>query len=126
GGARQLGIVRGEVLGREVLRDEARVEAAGAERLVLHHEPAERDRRLDAGDVVLGEGAVHPGDGLVAGATPRGQLRYHRVVVDRDLVALLDARVHAHAEAAGRGVPEERAGRGEKARRDVLGIDAAL
>jgi len=71
---------------------------------VRHDEAAEGDRRGHAGDVVLVEGAPHAAEGLFARAAPRDQLRDHGVVVDLHLAALLHARIHAHAEAAGQGV----------------------
>src|SRR5690606_6194689 len=67
----------------------------------------------------------HAGDGLGAVGAVHDQLADHRIVVRRDLVALVDVAVHAHAGAA-RGVEVlHQAGAGQEADR-ILGIDAAL
>ena len=59
----------------------------------------ERDERADALELELPQRADHPPGRALAVDVPDDQLGDHRVVQRCDLVARLDARVHAHARA---------------------------
>src|SRR6185437_1497446 len=88
--------------------------------------PVERDQGLQALDLVFLECAQHALGRLLAVGVPDDQLGHHRVVHRRDLAALLDARVHAHARPPRLGVASDPARRRGEALRGVLGVDAAL
>ena len=85
----------------------------------------QRQRGLDSVDDELVERPAQPHQALVAGPAMDDQLADQRVVVRRDAVALVDGRIDAHAEAAGRMEIGDPAGRGPEGR-GVLGVDAAL
>ena len=71
------------------------------------------------------QAALQPHQAFVAVAAVDDQLADQAVVVGRDAIALVDAAVDAHAEAARRVVVGDGAGRGREGAR-VLGVDAAL
>src|SRR5690606_37513373 len=101
------------------------VGAALLEADVGHDALLQRHVGLDAVHDHLAQRHPHAGDGLGAVGAVHDQLADHRIVVRRDLVALVDVAVHAHAGAA-RGVEVlHQAGAGQEADR-ILGIDAAL
>ena len=62
----------------------------------------QRDRRLDAVDDELRQRPLQPHHAFVARLAVHDQLADEAVVVGRDAIALVDAAVDAHAEAAGR------------------------
>src|ERR1044072_7534672 len=96
------------------------------ELFVAHHFAEEGERGLDAADHVLVERAPHALNRLVARASPSGELRNHRVVVDGDLRALVDAAVVAHAGAGGDAQMRDAPGARHKVLLGVFGVDAAL
>jgi hypothetical protein len=85
----------------------------------------QRDRGIDAVDHEFVKRAAS----RIMHSLPRpavhDQLADQAVVIGRDLVALIDAGIDAHAKPAGRVVMGDRAGRGDEGVR-ILGIDAAL
>ena len=68
----------------------------------------------------------HAGDRLAAVAAPGDELGEQRVVVDRDLAPLLDARVEPHSRALGGRVVKDAARGGQVVAVRVLGVEAAL
>ena len=102
------------------------VDRAGAELVVLHHAQVEIARGLDAVDRELEQRAVHALDRLRARRAPDDELREHRIVVQADLAARLDAAVPAHAGPARHvQILDAPRGRQESVRR-ILARDAAL
>src|SRR5688572_5820790 len=101
-------------------RHAAAHEAAVVERLAV-----QRDVGLDPLDHHLGEGDAHTTHRLLAARAVGDHLAYHRVVVRRHRVALIDVRVDPDARAAGRVVRTDPSRRGREAI-GVLGVDAAL
>jgi hypothetical protein len=85
----------------------------------------QRQRGLDAVDDEFVERAAQAHHAFDAGAAMHDQLADQAVVIGRDLVALIGARIDAHAEAARRMEMRDRAGRGHEGAR-ILGIDAAF
>src|SRR2546428_220210 len=88
----------GQRRGLEVAGDEAGVDVAGAEGGVPEGPAVEGDVGGRTDDHVLAEGAQHAADRLVPGGAPGDQLGEDRVVVGRDLEALVHARVVADAD----------------------------
>ena len=110
----------------QVAGDPADVVGAGGEVGVGDDFLLEGNGRLDAADHELAEGALHAGDGDLAGGSGDDELGDHGVVVRRDGVAGIDVGIDADAFSAG-GVPEvDGAGAGGEIVEGVLGIDAAL
>src|SRR6185503_15370737 len=68
----------------------------------------------------------HPLDGLGPAPAVGHQLRDQRVVVDRYLVAFVDARVVAHARTARHAQRDDLPGAGQEALLWILGVDATL
>ena len=90
----------------------------------MAHEPAQkRQVRRHALDLGVREGCGERVERLVAGVPMRDELGDHRVVGDRDLVALFDARVDADPVRKPKAV--EPAGLGEE-RAGVLGVEPHL
>src|SRR5688572_18942131 len=110
---------------RQPLLEVMDVRAALLEAHVRHDPALQRHVRLDAVDDHLAERDAHPRDRLRALRAVHDQLADHRVVVRRDLVALVDVRVDAHAGAARRVEVADQAGRRHERLR-ILGVDAAL
>ena len=73
-----------------------------------------------------GQRPVHPAQRLGPIAAPADQLGDHRVVVRHDRPAVEAVRVDAHARALGHRPALDPAGRGQEARRGVLGVEPAL
>jgi len=79
----------------EELFDEAGGINSAPEIRVLHDGLLEGNGRLDAGDHVFGESAVHAVNGLAAVFAGGDELADHRVVGRRNGVAGVGVRVHA-------------------------------
>ena len=110
-----------------LLGDEVRRDAALDEARVLHERREEADVVLHAADHEAVERGAHLQQRLVAGRAVGDELGDHRVVEHRDLAALVDAGVDAHAvDRRGRAVAHEPAGGGEELAEGVLGVDAGL
>src|SRR3569623_1392067 len=88
----------------ELYRDKARGEIARTPARMLHDRAEERNVVAIALDAELIERHRHVVDGVDAVRTMRAELGDHRVVVDRDFAAFIDARVVADGEAIGRGL----------------------
>ena len=86
----------------------------------------EAEQRRDAADLELLERAQHAPARVLAVGAVDDELRDHRVVERRDLAALDDPAVHAHAWAGRLAVVRDPPGRGQEPARDVLGVDPAL
>ena len=86
----------------------------------------QRHERGHALDDELVERPQHAQARALAVAVPDAELGDQRVVEADDLVALLDARVDAHARSEGSRVAHDPPGRGPEAGARVLGVDAAL
>src|SRR5690606_4225688 len=99
--------------------------AAFDEACVHHQFPVQGDIGLYAFDHHFGEGDFHAPDGLLAGGAVGDDLAYHRIVVGRHIVAIIDVRVDPYSGAAGR-VPGNDAARGGGELERILGVDAAL
>ena len=106
--------------------DGSGVIVAGGETLIGKHQPVERNRRLDALDLVLAQRSQHPMPGLLAVGTVGDDLGDHGVVCLRDGEVCLGPRVDAHARAGRLVVIADTAGRGHEVLRSVFGVDAAL
>ena len=115
-----LGLVR-----REELFQPVDVVVAGDDVRLLDQALEEGERGLDAVDDELVDRAAQALQALVAGAAVDDELADQGVVVGRDRVALVDRAIDADADAAGRVVEGDLAGRGGKGLR-VLGVDADL
>jgi len=111
---------------RQLAVEHAVVEAAGAEVVVAQDQLEERRRGADAVDAQLGQGALKARDRPFPVAAPDDQLGHHRVVVDRDLGALVDAAVVAHAGALGQAQHVDAARRGREALVGILGVQTHL
>ena len=81
------------------LRDEARGDIARAPARMLHDRAEERNVVTDALDAELIERDRHMVDGRGAVRTMRAELGDHRIVIDRNLAAFIDACVIADREA---------------------------
>ena len=110
----------------ELALDQPGAGLAGDERGVLEDQPVQRHERRHALDHELVERAQHAQARALAIAVPDAELGDQRVVEADDLVALLDARVDAHARPGRLAVAHDAPGRGPEARARVLGVDAAL
>ena len=125
-------VVVGHVLGAKTLRillgDEPRVHAPGKEARVLHQCGLKRDVGRHAADHERVQRVAHAPDRLVARRTVRDQLGDHRIVVHRDLAALVHAGVHPHhpRHLGRRDVFHQPPDRGQEAAERILGVDAAL
>ena len=106
--------------------DEPRVECARLHRGLGDQAPQEGDVRVDAEHDGVGERTVEPFERLCPIGTERDDLGDHRVVVRRDLLALADARVDAHALALGCSPGDDRPRRREEPAVRRLGVDARL
>ena len=108
---------------RRVLDQEGGRRPAGADVRMAHEPAQERQVRRHALDLGVREGCGERVERLVAGVPVRDELGDHRVVADRDLVALLDARVDADPGRKPKAV--DPAGlREERAR--ILGVEPHL
>src|SRR5260370_28064160 len=107
-------------------RNESGVEMSGNELFVAHDLTKEGQRRLDSAHRVFIERAPNSIDGLGARASPHGEFRNHRVVVDRDFVAGDDATVVANSRAAGRAQECNLPRRREKSVFRIFGVDATF
>src|SRR5688572_10829834 len=85
---------------RQPLFEVMDVGAALLEAQVGHDPALQRNVGLDAVDDHLAQRDAHAGDRLRTRRAVHDQLADHRVVVRRDLVALVDVRIDAHARAA--------------------------
>ena len=85
----------------DVFFEEAGMDVAGDEVRLLDQGDQERDVVVDAQDLIVAQGPLHPPPRLVAVGTPGDQLRDHGVVEDGDLEAFRDTGVDAYAGAAG-------------------------
>ncbi|OGX89962.1 hypothetical protein BEN49_08005 [Hymenobacter coccineus] len=117
---------RGEGPGGEMVADEVGVELPAHESGVAQHVGPEAQRGFDARNLVLVDGAQHPGNGLGAVGPKSHQFGNHRVVVNRDFHALLEAVVDAHAGALGAHVGREGADVGQEVVLRVFGVHAQL
>ena len=90
-----------------MVANEICVEVAAHEGGVVEHVGPEGQRGFDAGDLIFLDGAQHAGNGLGAVGPEGDQLGNHRVVVNRDVHALLEAVIDAHAGALGAHVGGE-------------------
>ena len=72
----------------------------------------QRQRGLDAFDHHFVQRPAQPHQALGAGLAVDDQLADQRVVIGRDDIALIDGGIDPHAEAAGRMVLQDLAGRG--------------
>src|SRR5262245_13399858 len=77
------------------LLDHLRVDPAGTEGFTRHDAPMKLVLRLDALDDSRVEGPCQPGDGFIASASRRHQLRQQRIVVYRNLHPFGDPALHA-------------------------------
>src|SRR5712692_10983632 len=119
GGRRGFGMV--------LVRDEVGVEVAGDEERMVHQPAMEVEIGGQlAADGEFVERAAHPRDRLMAVAAPRRELGDHRVVIDWNFGAGVDARVDADAGAVGKMHRVDAARRGNETGGRVLGIDAAF
>ena len=82
--------------------------------------------RLDRRDHKFPQCPFHRGDGLFSRFLMHDQLADHRIVVGRDLIALIDVRIDPHARAARRNEFFDRAGTRRKIPRRIFGVDAAF
>ncbi len=126
GRERRLGGIGGREGVGELALDQPCAGLAGDERRVLQDHAVQRDQRRHALDHELVERAQHAQACALAVAVPDAQLGDQRVVQADDLVALLDARLDAHARARRRAEAGHAARRRPEARAGVLGVDAAL
>ena len=117
---------RPQLVRGELAVEHADVEVAGAEVGVGEQGAEEGGGGADPLHAQLGEGALQAIEGALAVGGPDDQLGQHRVVVDRDLGALVDAGVHAHARAVGPAQRLDPPGRGGEALPGVLGVEADL
>ena len=124
--ATSTGRSRVAIRGREDLLHEGGVEVAGEERRVVQHALEEGQGGLDAQHLVLGDRAAHAQDRVLTAVAPDHELGEQGVVVDRHLVALVDAAVVAHAGPAGEPEGRDPAGAREEALVGILGVDPAL
>ncbi len=106
-----------------MLREEGGRRVAGPHGRVAHEPAEEREVGRHAGDAGLRERLLEPVERLVARLARRDELRDHRVVGDRHLVAGLDARVDA--DPVGQLERLDPAGLGEERAR-VLRVQAHL
>ena len=121
---------RREAFGK-LLRDEAGRQAPRPPALMLHQRGQERNIMADAVD---DEGVERPRlrlDGAWPVAGVGDELGDHRIVMDRDFAALIDAGVVAHRHAVdaslgGRSIFHQAPGRGQETAGRVFGIDAAF
>ena len=95
---------------------------------MTHQRRLEYEVARDAADHERIERLAHALDGGVARGAVHHELGDHRVVVHRDLAALVDAGVDAHAafDLRRRTVAHETSHRRQEAAQRILGIDAAL
>ncbi len=107
--------------------DEGGVEVGAREGRRGDEPRQELDVVRDAHDPELREGGLHARQGQLARRVPDDQLRDHRVVPGRDLVALLDARVDPDVvRGLGLREVEEPPGRRQEPLVRVLGVDPGL
>src|SRR5512141_2997217 len=110
----------------DVLVDEPGVDLSGHEVGLVHDPPQQRDRRPDAPDVILPQGAPHPLDRRPPVLPHGADLREQGVVERGDLPSLVDPRLgpdEGATDLAKEGDPPEG---GSEAVLRVLGVDAAL
>ena len=81
---------------------------------------------MDAGHQVLVQRPRQPAQGLGPVAAPTDQLGQQRVVVQRNVPALVDIAVHAHARAGGPFQPGDFSRAGKEVVGGVFGVEAAL
>ena len=106
--------------------DEAGRQVAAAEGLVFQDRRQELAVAEDAVDFIVVERQMQPVDGSLAGGRVGDQLGNHRIVIHRDLAALIDTGIHAHALACRLAIAHQLADGWKKAARRVLGIDTRL
>src|SRR5262249_124466 len=106
------------------LVDVAGVVAPRAHGLLREEPQRERDRRADPPHRELAKGPARPRQRLGPGAPPDPELSDHRVVEERDLLALPERGVQAHARPARQFEVLDAAGRREEGLLGVLGADA--
>ena len=125
-------IVRRNVLAVESVRillgDERGREATFREPRMPHQRRLEHDVGRDAADHERVQRLRHPRDRLAAARRVHDELRDHRVVVHRDLAALVHAGVDAHAarHLLRRPVAHQASHRRQEPPQRILGVDAAL
>ena len=112
---------------RALALDEAGVEIGVRERGTRDEARQELDVVRHADDAVLRQRLQHARQRELARLVPHDELGDHRIVVRRDLVALLDAGVDAHVQRfRRRREMHELAGRRQEAAIGILGVDARL
>ena len=93
--------------------------------LLAHQGAKQRQRGLDSVDDELVERALESHQAFAARLAVHDQLAHQRIIVGRNRISVIDGRIDAHAQAAGRMVVHDLA-RGGAKRNRVLGIDAAF
>jgi hypothetical protein len=103
-------------------------EAAFAKPRMAHERGLEHEVARDAADDERVERLAHAIRGRLARRRVHDQLGDHRVVVHRDLAALVHAGVDAHLACGlrGRPVAHEAPDRRQEVAHRILGVDAAL
>jgi len=99
---------------------------AGGEVGMVENFLLERNGGLDAADHELTEGALHTGDGNLAGSTGDDEFGDHRIVIGGHGVAGIDVGIDAHTLAAGSIPKLDGAGAGSEVIVGIFCIDAAL
>ena len=106
--------------------DDPRARACLDEARVAEERAMEAEQRLDSADLVLLERAEHAPPRVLAVDPVDDELREQRVVERRHLGPGLDSGVHSHARPRRLAVARDPPRCRQKARRGILGIDAAL
>src|SRR5262249_20719264 len=96
------------------------------ERFVVEQGAMELDIGGGAFDDEFVEGNPRPSDGARGVGAPDDELAEKRIVIGRDLVAVVKVRVHAHPRAARRAEAVDDAGLRAEVATHVLGVDAEL
>src|SRR5487761_2029426 len=109
-----------------MLRQVISVHLTALECLVFQQAQVERNRRWQALQHILFEGALASRDGLLACRRPYDQLREERIIVRRHSVVAVEMRVNAHSRPTRRKIFLDYAGLWAEVIRGILGGDAKL
>ena len=86
----------------------------------------ERNRRLDAQNLILTQGTCHVGDGGFAGTPPAAELGNHRVIVQGNFESGIGGTVQTEITAFGSFTNGYHSGRWHKVILRIFGIDTAF